>query len=82
VGTLPLRTIDVDHRVDRARHDRMVDLVGAMLDLHSRLAAENLAHVKAALQRQIEATDRQVDLLVYESYGLTDPEIRTAEGAE
>jgi len=30
---------------------------------------------------QIEATDRQIDRLVYELYGLTDEEIGIVEGA-
>ena len=32
-------------------------------------------------QRQIEATDRQIDRLVYELYGLTEEEIEIVEGA-
>ena len=32
------------------------------------------------LQRQIEATDREIDRLVYELYGLTDEEIAVVEG--
>jgi len=31
-------------------------------------------------QRQIEATDRQIDALVYELYELTEDEIRIVEG--
>ena len=31
--------------------------------------------------RQIDATDRQIDQLVYELYGLTDDEIRIVEDA-
>jgi hypothetical protein len=31
-------------------------------------------------QRQIEATDEQIDALVYELYGLTEEEIRIVEG--
>ena len=31
-------------------------------------------------QRQIEATDRQIDALVYDLYGLSDEEIAIAEG--
>jgi len=38
-------------------------------------------HDKAALQRQIDATDPQIDQLVYELYGLTDEEIRIVEEA-
>jgi len=32
------------------------------------------------LQRQIDATDRKIDQLVYELYGLTDKEIQIVEG--
>ncbi len=34
-----------------------------------------------AIQRQIAATDRQIDQLVYELYELTDEEIKIAEEA-
>ena len=36
---------------------------------------------KTRLQRQIDATDKQIDQLVYELYGLTEEEIRIVEGA-
>ena len=39
-----------------------------------------MSHKKAAIQRQIDATDKQIDRLVYELYGLTDEEIRIVEG--
>ena len=35
---------------------------------------------KQLYQRQIEATDRQIDALVYELYGLTGEEIEIVEG--
>jgi len=35
----------------------------------------------AASNRQIEATDRKIDRLVYELYGLTDEEVRIVEEA-
>jgi hypothetical protein len=37
-------------------------------------------HEKAALLRRIEMTDRQIDALVYELYGLTAEEIKVVEG--
>ena len=36
---------------------------------------------KLRLQREIEATDRQIDQLVYELYGLTEEEIKIVEDA-
>ncbi len=58
----------------------MVALVEDMLELHKRLAAKSDAD-KQRLQRAINATDRKIDALVYELYGLTDEEIRIVEGS-
>jgi hypothetical protein len=33
------------------------------------------------IQREVDATDRQIDRLVYRLYGLTDDEIRIVEEA-
>ena len=38
-------------------------------------------HGKDALRRQIQSSDQQIDLLVYELYGLTDRDIRIVEGS-
>ena len=43
--------------------------------------ATKTAHEKDSLQRQIDATDRQIDRLVYELYDLTDDEIKIVEEA-
>ena len=59
----------------------MVTLVESMLLLNKQLTAANTDHEKTALRRQIDATDRQIDSLVYELYGLTDDEISIVEGA-
>ena len=32
------------------------------------------------IQRQIDATDQQIDQMVYELYGLTEEEIKIVEG--
>ena len=55
-------------------------LVENMLKLHKDLPKAKTPHEAEALQRQIAATDRQVDTLVYELYGLTEDEIRIVEG--
>jgi len=52
-----------------------------MLDLHQRLPAAKTAHEKTVLQRDIDATDREIDRLVYELYGLMEEEIRIVEEA-
>jgi len=78
---LPIRGIDLSDPADKVRHDRVVTLVESMLSLNKQLAATNTGHEKTALQRQIDGTDRQIDQLVYELYGLTDDEIAIVEGA-
>ena len=52
-----------------------------MLDLHQKLAAAKVPDEKTRIQRQINATDKQIDSLVYELYGLTDEEIKIIEGS-
>ena len=64
---------------DKARHDKMVALVERMLALHKEKADVKTDHEKNLVGRQIEATDKQIDTLVYELYGLTDEEIRIVE---
>jgi hypothetical protein len=58
----------------------MVALVEQMLALHRRRAAARTSYEQTVLQAQIDATDRQIDRLVYELYGLTEEEIRIVEG--
>jgi hypothetical protein len=78
---LPIHTISFDDLEDAARHDKMVALVERMLALHQKLTAAAIPADKELYQRQIQATDRQIDALVYELYGLTDEEIAIVEGA-
>jgi len=77
----PIYVPDFDDPTDVARHDRMVALVTQMLDLHKHLHETALEHEKTVIQRQIEATDRQIDELVYELYGLTEGERKIVEEA-
>jgi len=79
--SLPIRIIDFSDSTDKARHDRMVELVETMLKLHKQLATTKTNHEKSLIQRQIDVTDKQIDQLVYELYGLTDEEIKIVEEA-
>jgi len=81
VSKLPIRRIDFSNKADKDRHDRMVSLVERMLELHNDLAAARTDHSKTNLKRQIDATDAQIDKLVYELYELTPDEIKIVEGA-
>jgi len=75
----PIRTINFDDPADVARHAKMVALVERMLALHRKLAAATVPPDKQLYQRQIEATDRQINALVYELYGLSEEEVGIVE---
>ncbi len=76
----PVRTIDKDNPHEKSRHDQVVSLVEKMLELHKQLAAAKSAHENTVIQRQIDATDKQIDELVYELYGITEEERQIIEG--
>jgi hypothetical protein len=53
-----------------------------MAKSHKDLPKAKTPHEQESLQRQIAATDKQIDQLVYELYGLTGEEIRIMEGVQ
>lgn len=65
----------------KASHDYFVGLVEKTLTLNKKMAKSKTTQEKTVLQRQIEATDRQIDKLVYQLYELTDEEIEMVEAA-
>jgi len=76
---LPIRTIDFSDPSDEDLHRQVVKLVEQMIELYQRLSAARSPTDRNFLQRQINATDHQIDRLVYELYGLTDEEITIVE---
>ena len=77
---IPIHLANLDNHAEKTRHDKLVSLVDQMLSFNKRLPEAKTDHEKTSLQRQIEATDQQIDQLVYELYGLTEEEIRIVEG--
>ena len=61
--------------------DHLAALADSMLSLNKRLAAEQLPQRREQIQREIDATDRQIDQLVYQLYALTQAEIAIVEAA-
>jgi len=59
---------------------KISSLVESTLSLHRQLSNAKIPTEKTFLERQIDTTDRQIDALVYELYGLTGEEIRLVEG--
>jgi hypothetical protein len=80
IETIPIRQIDQSNKDDKNIHDKMVKNVELMLTLNEQLANSMSAAQKLIIQRQIDATDREIDQLVYELYGLTKDEIKIVDG--
>lgn len=76
--SLPILPIYFDDKTDKDAHDRIVTLVEIMLNLNEQLPI-SVPTTRIVLQRQIESTDRQIDQIVYELYGLTPDEIALIE---
>ena len=78
VARLPIR---LPQKTDRSRHDKLVALVDKMLTLTPKLRAETNDAKRAVLQNAVDATDHQIDQLVYKLYELTPEEIALVESA-
>jgi hypothetical protein len=80
---LPIRRIDFSNKADKARHDKMVELVTRMMELkkqQARAPKKQSPGAKQLLDQKLAITDHQIDALVYELYGLTEQEIEIVEG--
>jgi hypothetical protein len=83
VGRLPIRLIDFSDPADKARHDKMVTLVERMLELNKKKHSGTLAPSELdRLEREIASTDREIDELVYDLYGITDEERKIIESQQ
>ena len=79
IKKLPIRTIDFSDKQEKADHALMVNLVNQMLYMNKKLGGAKTPQAKNILQRQFEATDKQIDQLVYKLYDLTEEEIKIVE---
>jgi hypothetical protein len=52
-----------------------------MLDLHKQLPKAKTPHEQESVGRAIDATDSEIDSLVYELYGLIESDIKVVEEA-
>jgi len=60
----------------------MLGLLEDIVGPNKKLAAATIPADRKLYQRQIESTDREIDALVYDLYGLTEEEIAIVEGRE
>jgi hypothetical protein len=78
---VPIRPINAENPADKSRRDQVAQLAEQMVVLHQRQGAARTPQEKTALERQIAATDTQLDKLVYDLYGLTEAEIAVVSQA-
>jgi hypothetical protein len=75
IKQLPIRKIDFTDPDDTALHSRMVQLVQKMVSLQNSLSLGKTEQEEIVTQRAIDATDYQIDQLVYELYGVDGQEV-------
>jgi hypothetical protein len=80
INDLPILIIDWNNPEDVIHHDKIVGLVEKMLKLQESYIDTKVPNEKEKIKRQIDATDKQIDSLVYNLYGLTNEEIEIVEG--
>lgn len=76
IDKFPLPTIDFDNAAEKKMHDDLVALADKMLELNKRLAPirNTLCNEHDELLRETDRTDKEIDNLVYDLYGLTEEE--------
>jgi hypothetical protein len=81
VEQLPISIVDLTKKTDKDKHDNLVSLVDKMLELKKKEQTETTPQSKIIVQRQIEATDKEIDRAVYGLYGVGEDEIKIIEGS-
>jgi hypothetical protein len=76
---LPIRLIDFSNSSDESQHGKIIELVNSMFKMQTLLASPKSQSQKEIIERQIDSTDREIDRLVYNLYGLTEKEIEIVE---
>jgi len=83
LAQFPIRTIDFSKREEKTQHDQMVALVERMLDLNKKKHSGKLAPSELdRLEREIAATDAEIDDLVYDLYAITPEERKIIESQQ
>ena len=78
LARLPIHKINLNSFAEKNNYKKIISLVEQMLLFYRQ--TPRTPQSKESLRREIEATDQQIDRLVYELYGLTEEEIKIVEG--
>jgi len=79
IFSIPIPQMNLKNKNEKLNQDKMTSLVKKMLSLHKeKQTTRNPSDLKE-IEREIKTTDKKIDNLVYELYGLTDEEIAIVE---
>ena len=78
IKALPIKIID---QANQSVHDKILHQVDTMLELKKQLQSTRTPAAQQQLENRIAYTDKKIDELVYELYGLNEEEIGIIEGA-
>jgi type I restriction-modification system DNA methylase subunit len=81
VDKLPILVPDASSKEQLKLHDRIRSLAEEMAEISKKAWSARTDQERTVSMRQIEATDRQIDKLVYDLYGLTQEEIAVVESS-
>ena len=79
IMNIPSPPINFSNPSEKARHDQIISLVDRMIALNKNLPSAKTPDDRVRLERELKATDDEIDRLVYQLYGLTDEEIAIVE---
>ncbi|MDD5338544.1 MAG: N-6 DNA methylase [Dehalococcoidales bacterium] len=84
VGKLPVKEINLSISKEKNIHDTLVAFVERTIELNKRLVPirNTACNEREELLQQIGQTDKQIDNLVYDLYGLTEEERKIVEGTD
>lgn len=77
----PIKRLDLTEVIARDSHDKLVALADKLLILNQQLALARAPQDITQLLRQIAASEKRADQVVYEIYGLNEEEIALIENA-
>lgn len=76
---LPIRKLNLSNPIDKTCHEKVVQKVEMMIESKRKLAAAKTDKEKTYYENKCTSLDRQIDLIVYELYGLTEEDIKLVE---
>src|SRR3990167_8853451 len=83
VEQLPIKLLDLSNPIEKSKHDELVSLADRMLKLNKELTNTSENTDKwYSLKKEVEQTDKLIDEIVYELYGLTEKEIAIIENKQ